>query len=58
MKMLAGCGNVSDKIVLFNKSLYGLEQAARFWLDILTTTLKDNGYKKHPSKSYLAPDRL
>ena len=26
-----GCGDLSGKIVRFNKSLYGLKQASRIW---------------------------
>ena len=50
LKMPPGCGELSGRTVLLNKSLYGLKQAARTWHDLLIDTLKSIGFQKHPSE--------
>ena len=50
MRMPEGCGDMSGKIVLLNKSLYGLKQAARSWHSLLVSTLRSLGFEQHPSE--------
>ena len=40
LRLPKGCGDLSGKVVRFNKSLYGLKQASRTWHARLTTCLK------------------
>ena len=40
MRTPDGCGELSGKVVLLNRSLYGLKQSARTWLDLLISTLQ------------------
>ena len=48
MRMPRGCGDLSGKVVILNKSLYELKQAARTWHELLITTLKKNGPSSAP----------
>ena len=50
MQMPQRCGDLSGKVVLLNKSLYGLKQAARSWFDLLVSTLKSNGFEQCKSE--------
>ena len=50
MRMPRGCGDMSGKTVLLNKSLYGLKQAARSWHSLLVATLRSIGFEQHPSE--------
>ena len=47
MRMPAGSGDLSGKIVKLNKSLYGLKQSARSWYDHLVSTLKGIGFEQY-----------
>ena len=40
LRLPKGCGDLSEKVVRLNKSLYGLKQASRTWHTHLTTCLK------------------
>lgn len=50
MKMTPGFGDISGKIVSLNKSLYGFEQAACSWHNLLIVTRKQNGFDQHLSE--------
>ena len=50
MQMPQGCSDLSGKIVLLNKSLYGLKQATRSWFDLLVSTLKSIGFEQCKSE--------
>ena len=50
LRMPPGCGELSGRTVLLDKSLYGLKQAARTWHDLLIDTLKSIGFERHPSE--------
>ena len=45
-----GCGELSGRTVLLDKSLYGLKQATRTLHDLLIDTLKSIGFERHPSE--------
>ena len=44
--MPRGCGDLSGKVVRFNRSLYGLKQALVSWRQHLVTRLKSLGFEK------------
>lgn len=46
-----GCGDLSEKVVLVNASVYGLKQAARSWFELLIATLTSNGFEQCRSDS-------
>ena len=53
MRMPDECGEPSGKVVLLNRSLYGLKQSARTWLDLLISTLQASGFEQSMSEPYL-----
>lgn len=50
MRMPPGCGSICSDVVLLNKTLYGLKQAARMLHELLILTLHDFGFEKHSSE--------
>lgn len=49
MRVPSGCGSMLG-IVLLSKSLYGLQQAARRWYELVFSTMHDYGFENHPSE--------
>ena len=41
-----GCGEMSGKVVLLNKALYGLNQSGRSWYKQLSSTLVECGFEQ------------
>ena len=46
MRLPPGCGDLSGKVVLLHKSLYGLKQASRTWNKLLVSRLKGYGFEQ------------
>ena len=44
LRLPKGCGSLSGKIVVLNKSVYGSKQASRLWHAHLTSCLKTLGF--------------
>ena len=46
MKLPGGCGEMSEKIVRLNRSLYGLKQSGRQWAGLLVETVVEYGMEQ------------
>ena len=53
MRMPDACRELSGKVVLLNRSFYGLKQSARSWLDLLISTFQANGFEQSMSEPCL-----
>ena len=53
MRLPPDCGEISGKVVRFNRSLYALTQASRSWHNHLFTHMKSLGFEQRPADACL-----
>ena len=46
LRLPRGCGEMSGKVVLFNKALHELKQTGRSWYKLLSSTLVECGFEQ------------
>ena len=46
VRLPGGCGDMPDKIVRLNRSLYGLKQSGRQWAGLLVETMVEYGMEQ------------